>query len=196
MASYLTQEDVQNFGPELLDVAQRAAHHALAPELQRLHDENLQLQDQLNSGAKTTIDQYLDREVPNWRQINVDERFHNWLLQPEPYSGIIRDRLLKDAAHAANAQRVASFFQGFLREAGVASPAPASPAPQRAQRAPRTPSGQRIYDRSEITEMWQRRRQGKVSDADWQKWEYELCRASAEGRVRGALGIDGIPVTR
>src|SRR5262245_23323447 len=109
MTSYLTNEDVQNFGYELLDVAQRAARHAMDPQLQQLRDENQELQDQLTSAAKMAIDQYLDVHVPNWRQINADERLHSWLLQPEPYSGIIRDRLLKDAAHAANAQRVASF---------------------------------------------------------------------------------------
>lgn len=195
MASYLTLEDERNFGPELLDVATRAARHALAPELQRLHEENQELQDQLTSATKTTIDQYLDANVPNWRQINADERFHQWLLMPDPYSGIVRDRLLKDAAHAANAQRVASFFKGFLAAAGQAS-ASTGQAPQRTQRVPRTPSGQRIYDRSEITEMAARRRKGLINDADWQRWEYELCRASAEGRVRGALGVDGVPISR
>jgi hypothetical protein len=147
----LTRQDLDNFGPELLDVAQRAAQHALAPELQRLHEENQDLQDQLNSATKTTIDQYLDREVPNWRSINADERFHSWLLQPDPYSGIIRDRLLKDAAHAASAPRVASFFKGFLAAAGQ-TPASSAPTSQRAPR--RAPSGQRLYDRSEITRMW------------------------------------------
>jgi len=37
MASYLTQEDVQNFGHELVDFSQRAAVHAVAPHLQELH---------------------------------------------------------------------------------------------------------------------------------------------------------------
>jgi len=192
-ANYLTREDEQNFGPELLDVAQRAAWHAVAPELQQLREENQDLQNQLNATTKTTIDRELDAAVPDWRQINADERFHRWLLMPEPYSGIIRDRLLKDAVAAANAQRVVSIFQGYLREAGAAEQAPAGPAPRRAARAP---SGQRIYDRSEITRMWNLRRQGKIDDQAWARWEYELCRASAEGRVRGALGIDGMPITR
>src|SRR5262249_38421729 len=113
MASYLTNEDVQNFGPELLDVATRAAKHALGPELEQLYNENQQLRDEVGRATKTTIDQYLDQHVPNWREINADERFHSWLLMPDTYSGVIRDRLLKDAAHAANAQRVASFFTGF-----------------------------------------------------------------------------------
>ena len=36
MATWLTNEDVQNFGTELLDVSQRAALHAVAPALQNL----------------------------------------------------------------------------------------------------------------------------------------------------------------
>ena len=144
-----------------------------------------------------TIDRELDAAVPDWRQINADERFHSWLLMPEPYSGVIRDRLLKDAAQAADAQRVVSIFQGFLREAGAAGQAPAGQASTRSAANRRSASsGQRIYDRSEITRMWNLRRQGKIDDQAWLRWEHELCRASREGRVRAALNIDGIPVTR
>ena len=187
----LTRQDLDNFGPELLDVAQRAAQHAIGPELQRLHEENQHLQGQLDSATKMTIDQYLDANIPNWREINADERFHQWLLQPEPYSGIIRDRLLKDAAHAANAPRVASFFKGFLAAAGQA---PAGHASQRTSR--RAPSGKPVYTRSQISQMWSMRRKGEISDQEWARWEHELIAAGREGRIVGALGIDGMPVTR
>jgi hypothetical protein len=186
----LTRQDVDNFGYEFLDVAQRAARHAIGPELQRLHEENQELQDQVNSAAKAAIDQYLDLNVPNWRQINADERFHRWLLLPEPYSGIIRDRLLKDAVQAANAPRVASFFKGFLAAAGQAS---ASPSPQRTSRAS---SDKPIYTRSQISQMWTMRRRGEIGDEEWARWENELVAAAREGRVRGALNIDGVPITR
>jgi len=174
MAPYLTQEDERNFGPELLSVAIRSARHALAPELQQLDNENAQLRDEVSRAAKMAIDRELDAAVPDWRQINADERFHRWLLMPEPYSGIVRDRLLKDAAAAANAARVISIFQGFLREVGAAGQVPAGQAPAR-RRAPTTPSGQRIYDRSEIVRVWERRRRGQVSDEAWGRWEAELC---------------------
>src|SRR5262249_35226388 len=192
MANYLTLEDERNFGPELLDAATRAAKHALGPELQQLYDENQQLRDEVGRATKTTIDQYLDQHVPSWREINADERFHQWLLAPDTFSGVIRDRLLKDAARAGDASRVANFFRAYLTAAGQASAgqAPAGRAPRRAST---TPSGQRIYDRSEITRMWERRRQGKIDDQSWMRWEAELCRASAEGRVRGGLDQDGNP---
>jgi hypothetical protein len=198
MASYLTSEDERNFGPELLDVAIRAAQHAVGPELQQLRAENQELHDQLNATTKTTIDRELDVAVPGWRAINASEEFHRWLLMPEPYSGIIRDRLLKDAVHAANAQRVINIFQGYLREVGAAGQAPAGQASTGLAANRRSASsGQRIYDRSEIVRMWNLRRQGKIDDQAWARWEYELCRASAEGRVRGALSLeDGIPRSR
>src|SRR5215471_16377874 len=41
--SYLTKDDEKNFGPELLDVAGRAARHFLGPELERMRAENEEL---------------------------------------------------------------------------------------------------------------------------------------------------------
>jgi len=104
MASYLTREDEQNFGAELLDVAMRAARHGLAPELERLHNENAQLRDEASRATKMAIDRELDANVPDWRAI--------------------RDRLLKDAAAAASAQRVIRIFQGFIREASSTASLP------------------------------------------------------------------------
>src|SRR5262245_51787741 len=155
--SYLTLDDERNFGPELLDVATRAARHAMAPEMQRLHNENLALQNQLDVTTKMSIDQMLDREVPNWRAINSDERFHQWLLLPDPYSGVIRDRLLKDAAAAGDAQRVANFFRGYLAAGGQA---PANPGSARSA----APSG-RVYSRGQILTMAAMRRRGEIPDA-------------------------------
>src|SRR5262249_35223682 len=88
--------------------------------------------------------------------------------------------------HSANALRVASFFKGFLREAGAAGRTP--------QR--RAPSGKPIYTRGQILQMATMRRQGKIDDAAWARWEYELIAAGREGRIVGALDIDGIPVSR
>src|SRR5262245_26474712 len=180
--SYLTQRDVDNFGPELLDVAQLAARHTMEPELQRLHDENQLLQDQLNVATKTAIDRELDAAVPNWRQINSDERFNRWLLLPDTYSGVIRDRLLKDAAAAGIAARVANFFRGYLAQAGAAS----------TNTAVRSTSGSKpTYARSQITQMAAMRRRGEIGDKEWARWEHELIRAGREGRIQGALDLAG-----
>ena len=47
MPQYLTQEDVQSDGPDLVDFAQRAAVHAVSPHLQHLEAQNQELQARL-----------------------------------------------------------------------------------------------------------------------------------------------------
>ena len=64
---YLTQADVQNYGTDLVDFAQRAAAHAVAPQLQYMQEQNEKLQQQLAREAKQRIDMALDAAVPNWR---------------------------------------------------------------------------------------------------------------------------------
>jgi len=40
------------------------------------------------------------------------------------------------------------------------------------------------------------RRKGQIGDEEWARWEYELVAAGREGRIVGALGVDGVPVSR
>jgi hypothetical protein len=181
MSHYLTIDDERNFGPELLDVATRAARQAMAPELQQLHDENLAMQNQLNANTKARIDRELDAAIPNWREINNSESFHAWLLSRDTYSGVVRDRLLKAAAAAGDAQRVINFFRGFIAAGNV----PANTAARSA-----TPSG-KVYTRGQITQMASMRRRGEIGDAEWMRWEHEIIAAGREGRIRGALDLAG-----
>src|SRR5262249_50602451 len=152
------------------------------------------LQEQLGEQAHKNLEQALDRLVPNWQAINADERFHQWLGGIHEPSGRLRQELLNNAVARNDARRASMFFHEFL---AAARQAPAGPASQRNPRRTRTTaSGQPIYTRPQIEAMWARRRQGKISDADWAKWEHELIAAGREGRIVAALNIDGIPVSR
>jgi len=188
MASYLTLDDERNFGSELLDVAIRAAKHGLAPELERLHGENAQLRDEVSRAATTALNQALDAAVPNWRQINNDPRFHQWLLTPEIYSGVIRDRLLKDAAAAGDAERLIRFFRGFLQEQGVAGQPTAS---ARSRRAGPTVTG-RIYSRADIERYSRAYREGRIPEAEYQRISADIVRASREGRILNPEPLNGL----
>jgi len=178
--SYLTQDDRKIFGDELLDVAQRSALHVMAPELARLEDENAQMRARLMRADKRSIDQALDQAIPNWRVINNDPRFHQWLREGDTYSRVPRQRLLNEAAERGDANRVVAFFHGFLSE----GTAPLGPT--------RYPSSAAtIYTRAEITKMAALRRQGKIDDQAWARWEHEMVAAGREGRIAGALSLDG-----
>jgi hypothetical protein len=63
--SYLTREDVDNYGSELVDFAQRAAVHAVAPHLQNLRQQNAALQQRLAQEARRNLDQRVAAAVPD-----------------------------------------------------------------------------------------------------------------------------------
>ncbi len=63
------------------DFAQRAALHAVAPHLQASEQQNLELQNRLAREARHRLDQQVERAVPNYREIDQDPRWHQWLLR-------------------------------------------------------------------------------------------------------------------
>jgi len=69
----------------------------------------------------------------NWPEIDRDPRWHAWLLTIDPLSGQPRQELLNDAIASGSAARCIAFFQGFMREQGGSSAAPAHDRPKPAQ---------------------------------------------------------------
>ena len=185
--SYLTQDDVTNFGHEIIDLIQRGSRQAMAPVLDRLEERDEQLREGLQRATKTAIDHALDTAVPNWREVNQDPRWFQWLNSPEPYSGYRRQDLLNDATAKGDAGRVIVIFKGFIAAAG-GQPAPSSrPASVLPASYPAQSSRGRIYSREDITRMAALHRRKAISDEEYAKWENEFIRAANEGRVKGAL---------
>jgi hypothetical protein len=60
MTNYLTQNDVDNYGHDLINVTQRAALHAVAPHLQNLEQQNSDLRQRLAVEARHRLDQALE----------------------------------------------------------------------------------------------------------------------------------------
>lgn len=205
----ITPEDEEAYGADLLGVVQRAALEAVAPKLQSLEADNATLKNQLKITAQTAVNQALDDQVPTWRDINKNPKWKNWLRLRDLYSGQVRQRLLDDAARAADAPRVVSFFKGFIAdEAAMGStdlvPLPEPPAPP----APRTaavdlgtltapgrakPAGgdnqhadKPVYTHKQIAAFYDNIRRGAYAgrDADKNATEADIFAAQREGRVR------------
>lgn len=208
---HVTPEDEQTFGTDFIGLAQRAAQDALAPELDSLRRENGQLKQQVNRSQRMTVAQYLDREIEGWREVNRDTRFVNWLRKRDIYSGALRQKLLDDAFRAADAPRVAQFFNGFLTEeratGQIADPAPHSEPPvPPAPREPAVPlatlaapgrarpaSGEQpqsadkpIFTRAQIAAFYADVRRGVYQGRETEKQanEASIFAAQREGRVR------------
>jgi hypothetical protein len=207
---HLTDEDRQTFGPELLEVTQRAALDAIEPQLTQVRQENQQLRQRLSAEAQQRVFNTLDAEIPTWRTINGSDRFKTWCRLPDLYSGMLRGKLLNDALRTANAPRVVSFFRGFLAEeiatgqvpdpqapppAPVPDRAAAVPlanlaAPGRAKPATGSPTGvpadKPIITRAQIAAFYDQVRKGVYAgrDADRTTDEAIIFAAQREGRVR------------
>ncbi len=204
----LTDEDEKTYGPELIDVVKRAAKEAMSPTLATIEQENKRLQAQVTQQAKSSMYGTLDDQVPEWREINRNPRFVQWLRLPDIYSGEVRQQMLNRAFQAAQAPRVAAFFKGFLAEevatgqmpstqtqaaqAPRASPATtleAIAAPGRARPATgdtQVPVEKPVFTRQHITDFYNAVRQGRYNgrDADKTRDEAAIFNAQREGRVR------------
>jgi hypothetical protein len=177
MTGWLTEKDAQDYGYDVLDLAQRAAMHALSPELQRINEQNQDLRRQVAQERHRGLEQALDSSVPNWREIDNDPRWREWLASPYELSGASRQQHLNDAMARGDAHRVASFFRGFLsqhRQRQASQPAPSA-----------MPTGRRVYSRQDIVRYSDAYRRGQIPEAEYARLQADLVAAAKEGRIMG-----------
>ena len=145
----LTDDEVNDFGTEFLDVVGRRAEEVFAPRAQAYEREISQLKQQVAGvggyvarNARDEMMGVLDADVPGWRDVNMSDGFKAWLALPDPYTGGIRHEMLKAAWDRNATSQAKAFFKGFLAEEAALAPARAAPAPApaRANGAPPKPS--------------------------------------------------------
>jgi hypothetical protein len=208
----LTQDDIDEYGEDLIQVIQKTARGLVGDQLAALQQENAQLRNQVGQVASHVArsvegDMYaeLAKAVPDWQEINTDDAFLSWLGQADPYSGYTRHQMLRDAFTQKNTGRVIAFFTGYLNENTMlnqphseAAPAPDTKAtgkpaledlaaPGKAQRA--TSGAQeevQVWTQPEISEFYADVRRGKFSadPALQRKIEKSIFKAQETGNIR------------
>jgi hypothetical protein len=189
MTAWLTVEDEQNYGRELLDVSQRAALHAVAPHLQEIERQNAELQRRLAIEARRNLDARVERAVPNFREVDRDPRWLHWLAGTDALTGRPRQVLLNDAIASTDANRVAEFFRKFQQEAGTQTASASAPTYSGRTRS----SGKQVYTRDDVKRLYRMHQQGAYAgrEAEWAKQEVDIIRAGAEGRILGGTDVAG-----
>jgi hypothetical protein len=207
--SYLTEADVENYGPELIDVTQRAALQAIQPQLQAVEQQNAELQRRLAVEARRRLDQAVEQAVPNYKEIDRNPRWHRWLVGIDVLSGRVRQQLLNEAISSSSAPRVISFFRGFINDeaaTGHAEPAPPSQQPAAPREAAMTlaslaapgrarpatggdtafPPDKPIYTRAQIAQLYRLHQKGAYvgREAEWNRQDADIIAAGREGRIR------------
>src|SRR5262245_33928847 len=179
MASYLTQQDINDYGYDVLDLAQRAAMHAMTPELQRIDYQNAELRQQIAEDRRRGLYQTLDAQMPDWRQIDDSPQWRQWLLFSDPLNGRPRQALLNDAIAKNNAARVLSFFRGYLAETPAAG--------RTSQWTPPAAAGRDkpVYRRADITAAHHAYMKGayKGREAEYEALQADFVAAGREGRI-------------
>lgn len=210
-ATLITAEDVKEYGTDLLDLIGRKAREIFAaefdnrmPQMQERFgklESSLQTVEQTTTKtAKTSFEGKLAEDVPDWRELNVDPGFLTWLEGTDPYTGLRKLDLLRNAYAEMDATRTAAFFVTYKKEANIVSSAsaaetPVSPpkeddklvklvAPGKSKtNTPRQETNNRVWSRTEIAKLYDDKMAGRISQTEFDKLERDLFRAQQEGRI-------------
>ena len=140
----------------------------------------------------------LEKQVPDFAEINVDPGFLTWLEEVDPYSGERKIDLLRNAGSRHDVMRTASFFNVYKslsgRSAGGAG-APAKANPLEKQISPsrgaagelvgKSARSNRVFSKGDVAKFYRDvvevRYKGR--DSERQKFENEIITAGREGRI-------------
>lgn len=213
VTSTITPEDIESYGPEMIDLIKRQAQEVasqvtldLSEQVSNLVKENRELKQKLGGveekQAYSSQKQVLNRLtelVPQWEELNVDQGFLAWLAVHDHMSGLTRQEMLNNAFDALDPDRLAWIFKAYLTETSI----PENPA--RSKEAPRKPDieGQltpgraktgdapkqpdsKVWSQAEIHKFYADVSKGvyKGKEAEAQKIEGQIDLAMLQGRVK------------
>ena len=202
-------KDMETFGADLVAMVRRQASSEIEAAVRTQLTGFVKRLDNLEAGMQTTGKQLtvsaeqaffdtLASRAPDWRIINADQRFLQWLGEVDLIYGMPRQAALDHASETRSVERTVAIFDAF--KASIAPPPsptpppPKPPAPQPLQDPARSgatppPSGQttEIISSDDVTAFYNDVARGKVyrgRDAERVALEQRIDQAIAEGRVR------------
>lgn len=204
----ITKDDVEQYG-DSIDVMRRVSKEEVntangriaqlekeIAELKGVVPQVQQVQQQQKTSSEKQFWDVLNREVPNWNEINSNPDFQSWLLEVDPLTGISRQTYLEDAQRKQDAGRVINFFNAFAKVSGVDNSARDKSATQSAelqkQVAPkRGRAGQPVnndaktYSPKDIEKFFTDVRKGKYKGREDERarMERDIFAAQQEGRI-------------
>jgi len=209
----ITADEERDYGSDFLNVVGKKAREELTPVVKAYEAKIAELDAKLQGlngfvaqDTQAKLLATLDSRLPDWRDLNTNSDFLDWLKLPDPYSGAIRHEMLKSAYSRNDAARVLNFFNGFLAEEAAVAPAYSGPnqgqtttvpkvplenfaAPGRAKTAAASntaPAEKPIFTRAQIAAFYTDVNAGKYrgKDAEKNKAEAQIFEAQREGRIR------------
>lgn len=199
--SLVTDEDVEAFGKDLIEVQRKVAREVameFKAEIDALKAENQKLMAEVqrtgSQVGEVTFEQKLHHLVPDWAAINADPRWFAWLDEFDPMVRGPRRAMAQQVYNAGDAEGVAHYVKLF--KDAVANPAE-TPKQAELERqvqpsrsaAAQTPVSQKgkMYSTQDIEKMFMKLKDLSVAHRfdEAKKLEAEIDAAYMEGRVTG-----------
>ena len=184
-------EEIEQYGEGLIDVARRIAREELAgkeAEINALKSRIDSLTNVTTQNVEAGFFKSLTEMVPDWEQINQDNKFLTWLEEVDELTGESRQSLLSRAEKSRDAVRTAKFFSAFKKTSATwaanNSQALDSQIAPPTNKAPNTPPAKKIWTRAEVADFYSRARRGEIEDKDAIAIEADIMSAQIEGRIR------------
>jgi hypothetical protein len=202
--SLITEQDKEAFGPDLIDLIERATEAKVSTFREReaqLLGELKELKGKIGDVTERQVvsdkDRFLSglgQQVPDWEALNVNQGFLTWLQEIDPVYGIPKQVALNNAYENLDVARVAAIFNAYKSVVAPAQPAKqkanqelqrqVAPTRSRATTEPADASNTRIWTEAEISSFYSDYRRGLVDADDAVRIEKEIHAAASEGRVR------------
>lgn len=212
----LDPEAYRDYGEEFQAVVTtlnetKAALDAANAEIGRLRGDVGQ---SMGMAAQIGKERTLDALVPDWREVEGQQAWHDWLAEVDPLSGAPRQAFLADAYTQGDMRRVAEIIARY--RSGGSGPGAGAAAASGGQSAPggdggkaaalqtrlrerQAPSrsggespagggqGKRVWTRSEITTFYKDSAAGVYAgrDAERQRIDNDIIAATGDGRIVG-----------
>jgi hypothetical protein len=219
----LTPDEIAEWSPEMISVVQRAAREIYEPVVANLRgrldrlEQGFRAQDatvkQVAQVTAQTAEDKFEADLTanaggtyDWKAINNDPNFLDFLQQADTFSGKKRHDLFLEAAGQLDAGRVSAFFGAYAQAKGIAAarpldggnspgsstaaptvdplslvaPGPAAPAP-----AASVPAAGKIWTQAEVLAPYDDYHRGAITEQEFKVREAAALKAVAEGRVRG-----------
>lgn len=179
----------QEFGEDLVTFVERMVSQRQSGSAQptREMQERLdRLESEKDQDAQARFWMELEQAVPNFREINADPAFHQFLASYDPQSGAQRQQTLTEAQQRMDPKGVADIFRLHLSQAGQAErrAIPDEQVEPRTTRVTDAPQGKHQWTRGEIGQFYRDKNSGRYSAEEAERLEADIFAAQTEGRVR------------
>lgn len=202
----ITKDDEETFGSDLIDLSRRVVREEfaqLAPlVISEIRKEFNPIREQVGEVQKQTAQTQeerfwtaLDTAVPDWRDIDQDPKWLEWLGETDPMVGKPRQEALNEAHTALDSARVAAIFKVWKAAFRPEQPAPQPTnqkreelqrqvAPAKSRAATTAPAPERNWTGEEYERAFDPRLSATMSADQISQLQAEADKAYAEGRVK------------